>query len=118
MGAIMTIEVVRKYDLLPGVDRQAYAELMKKGVALLRAPRLFEIDARRNLLGSHQVRATSVWQRLADWEAAREHEELVALEVDSRRHVTNVSVEIWGPSPLLTQPLRPERQTAATPTGA
>ena len=110
MGAIMTIEVVQKYDLLPGVDQQAYAELMKKVVAaLLRAPGLVEIDARRNLLGSPQVRATSVWQRLADWEAAREHEELVALEVESRRHITNMSVEIWGPSPLLTQPLRPER---------
>jgi hypothetical protein len=50
MGAIMTIEVVQKYDLLPGVDQKAYAELMKKVVAaLLRAPGLVEIDARRNL---------------------------------------------------------------------
>jgi heme-degrading monooxygenase HmoA len=110
MGEIMTIEVVQKYDLLPGVDQEAYAELMKKVIAaLLRAPGLVEIDARRNLLGSPQVRATSVWQSLADWEATREHEELVALEVESRRHVTNMSVEIWEPSPLLTQPLRPER---------
>ena len=55
------------------------------------------------------MRATSVWERLADWEAARETEELMALEAESRRYVTGMSVELWESSNLLPQPLRPER---------
>lgn len=106
----MTIEVVHKYDVLANADPQRYAELMKKVVAaLLRAPGLMEIRANRNLLGSSEVRATSVWERLADWEAARETEELMALEAESRRYVTGMSVELWESSNLLPQPLRPER---------
>ncbi len=109
-GAIMTIEVVQTYDLLPGIDKQAYSELVKKVVAaLLRAPGLVEIRANRNLLGSPQVRATTIWQRLADWEEARESVELAALEAESLRYMTNVRVEIWGPSQLLFEPVRVAR---------
>ncbi|SAL69704.1 hypothetical protein AWB67_03983 [Caballeronia terrestris] len=107
----MTIEVVHKYDLLPGADQQAYGELTRKAAAaLLRATGLVEIRADRNLLGSPHVKATSVWRTLVDWEAAKGIEELAALEAESRRYVTNVSVEIWGPSQLLTHALRPQHQ--------
>jgi heme-degrading monooxygenase HmoA len=106
----MTIEVVQTYDLLPDADQQAYAELAKRTVAaLLRAPGLGEIRANRNLLGTPQVRVTTVWERLGDWEAARESSELTALETESRRYMTNVRVEIWGPSHLLLEPVRPAR---------
>lgn len=106
----MTIEIVHTYDLLANADQQGYAELMKKVVeALLRAPGLVEIRAHRNLLGSPEVRATSVWEHLADWEAARESSEMTALETESRPYVTNTSVELWAPSDLLPQPLRPAR---------
>ncbi|HKR47385.1 MAG TPA: antibiotic biosynthesis monooxygenase [Paraburkholderia sp.] len=106
----MTIEIVHKFDVLANADRQGYAELMKKIVeALLRAPGLVEIRANRNLLGSPEVRATSVWERLADWEAARESEPLTALDAESRRYVGNMSIELWEPSNLLPQPVRPER---------
>ncbi|MBC8752636.1 MULTISPECIES: antibiotic biosynthesis monooxygenase family protein [Paraburkholderia] len=106
----MTIEIVHKYDVLANADPQGYAELMKKVVeVLLRSPGLVEIRANRNLLASPEVRATSVWEHLADWEAARENEALAALDAQSRQYVTNMSVELWEPSSLLPHPLRPER---------
>jgi hypothetical protein len=104
----MTIEVVQTFDLLPDVDPQAYAELAKRTLAtLVRAPGLVEIRANRNLLGAPQIRVTTVWERLGNWEAARESRELTELETESRRHMTNVRAEIWGASQLLPEPVRP-----------
>jgi hypothetical protein len=106
----MSIEIVHKYDVPADADPQGSAELMKKVVAaLLRAPGLVEIRANHNLLGSPEVRATSVWERLADWEAARGSEDLIALEAKARRYVSNLHIELGEPLNLLSQPLRPER---------
>lgn len=108
MGAIMTIEVVQTFDLLPDADLEGYAELAKRTVAvLLRTPGLLEIRANRNLLGTPQVRVTTFWQGLADWGAARESSELTALERESRRYLTHVRAEIWGASDVLPEPVRP-----------
>jgi hypothetical protein len=61
------IEVNKSYDLLPGIDRQAYVAWSKGASAtMLRAPGLVEMRVHRNLLGSPQVRLTLVWQTLAD----------------------------------------------------
>jgi heme-degrading monooxygenase HmoA len=66
------IEVTQTYDLLPGIDQQAYGQLAKKAVAaMLQAPGLVEFRANRNMLGSPQVRTTAVWQSLDDWEGER-----------------------------------------------
>src|ERR1700756_1936330 len=103
----MTTEVVQTFDLLPGIDQQAYAELVKRTVgALQRLPGLVEIRANRNALGSPQVRGTTGWGSLAAWAAAAEHAELAALEAESRRYLTNVRMEIWRPSPLMAEPVR------------
>jgi hypothetical protein len=102
------IEVTQTYDLLPGIDQQAYGELAKKAVAaMLQAPGLVEFRANRNMLGSPQVRTTAVWQTLGDWAKARENPELQAFEPAFRAFITNVKVEIWGPSPILAEPVRP-----------
>ena len=104
----MTIEVTRTHDVLPSADQRAYAALAEKAVgAILPAPGLVEFRAHRNLLGSPQVRTTTVWRSLADWATARENRELQALEAEFRALTTNLRVEIWGLSPLLAEPVRP-----------
>lgn len=106
----MSIEIVHKCDVSANADPQGYAELMKKVVAaLLRATGLVEIRASHNLLGSPEVRATSVWERLAGWKAARRSEDLIGLEAEARRYISNLDIALWEPSSLLPQPLRPER---------
>jgi hypothetical protein len=55
------IEVNKIYDLLPGIDQQAYLEYGKRALAtMLTAPGLVEIRVYRSLLGSPQVRLTLV----------------------------------------------------------
>ena len=95
---------------MPGIDQRAYAELAKKTLAaMLHAPGLVEFRANRNLLGSPQVRTTAVWQSLADRAAAREHADLQALDAEFRAFITNVKLELWGPSPNLSEPARPAK---------
>ena len=102
------IEVNKSYDLLPGIDRQAYVAWSKGASAtMLQAPGLVEMRVHRNLLGSPQVRSTSVWQSLAAWARFTESAEWQALELEFRTFLTNLEVQIWGPSPVMPEPLRP-----------
>ena len=102
------IESNMVYDLLPGIDQKAYQEMAKKAVELvLQSPGLVEFRANRNVLGSPQVRATSVWQTLADWAKFYESSGWQELETEMRTFVTNLRFELWGPSPVIPEPLRP-----------
>ncbi len=102
------IEVNKTYDLLPGIDQQAYLEYAKRGFAtMLKAPGLVEIRAYRSLLGSPQVRLTLVWQTLADWAKFAESPERQRLDSELFEFATNIGVELWGPSPAVPEPLRP-----------
>jgi len=103
-----TIEVNWTWDFLPGMDKKAYAEFTKKAVAgLMKAPGLIEFRANRNVLGSPQARATSVWRSLTDWANYGGTKEWQEMEAELRTFVTNIHVEIWGPTPLVPKPVRP-----------
>ena len=102
------IEVNTTWDLLPNIDQQAYGEWAKKTVGtVLKAPGIVEFRANRNLLGSPQVRSTAVWQSFADWAKYAESDEWQSLDAEFRSFAINIRIEIWGPSPVLPEPLRP-----------
>jgi hypothetical protein len=102
------IEVNKTYDFLPGIDRQAHGELAQKAIGvMLQPPGIVELRANRNLLGSPQVRLTTVWETLADWANFAESAERQALESELLAFTTNINIELWGPSPVLPEPLRP-----------
>jgi len=102
------IEIAFTYDFLPGFDEQAYAALAKKATAMLvAAPGFVEFRAHRNMVGSPHVRRTSVWNSLADWASLAQQPEFQALTAEFRSYVTNLKVEIWGPSPFVPKPIRP-----------
>jgi len=102
------IEVNMTYDFLPGIDQQAYGEVARRAIAaVLEAPGFVEFRANRNVLGSPQVRSSTVWRTLADWAKFSESSGWPALEAEFRTFVTNLDVQIWGPSPLVSEPLRP-----------
>ncbi|MGD8517986.1 MAG: antibiotic biosynthesis monooxygenase, partial [Anaerolineae bacterium] len=102
------IDVDLRWDFLPGVDQQAYQAWAKKAIGtVLQAPGMVEFRANRNMLGPPQVRATSVWKTMADWANFDEGDAWEALKselLDQYAH--NYSVEIWGPSPVVPEPLR------------
>ena len=105
------IEINLTYDLLPGTDQKAYAEFAKKTIGVtLQAPGLVEFRANRNLcFSSSQVRITTVWQTLSDWADFVESATWQALEFELRTFTTNNRIEIWGPSLLVPEPIRPSR---------
>ena len=102
------IEVNTTWELIPHIDQEAYDEFAKKSIdSRLKAPGLIEFRASRNMLGSPQVRSTSVFRNLADWASFTDSDEWRHLEADLRNFATNIRVDIWGPSPLLPKPVRP-----------
>ena len=105
------IEVNLSYDLLPSADEQAYAEFAKKAIGVtLQAPGLIEFRANRSLgFFSSQVRLTCVWERLSDWADFVESAPWQAIEFELRTLTTHHRVEIWGPSLLVPEPIRPSR---------
>src|SRR5512139_2191781 len=104
------IEVNKTYDLLPGVDQQAYLAYSKRALAtMLKAPGIVEIRAYRSLLGSPHVRLTLLWQTLADWAKFAESPERHQLDSELLKFAADIALEIWGPSPAVPEPLRPGR---------
>jgi heme-degrading monooxygenase HmoA len=104
------IEVNKTFDLLPGIDKKTYGMHAKKVIdTLLKAPGLVEFRANRNVLGSPQVRLTIIWRTLADWAKFDESAERWALDSELLNFATNVRIEIWGPSPVVPEPLRPSK---------
>ena len=103
------IEECMTYDFLPGINQQAYGEYAKKAIgAVLQAPGLVEFCAYRNVLGSPLVRLVTVWQTLEDWARFAESATWQALEVELLSFVVNKHSELWGPSPVMPEPLRPK----------
>ncbi|MBM3132223.1 MAG: hypothetical protein FJZ95_04220 [Chloroflexi bacterium] len=105
------IEVTLTYDFLHGMDRKAYDEWAKKAiVALLKSSGIVEFRANRNLMGSPQVRLVAVWGHLSDWARFAESAEWPGIFDELRaKFATNVTMQIWGPSPVAPEPLRPPK---------
>lgn len=104
------IEMHMTYDFLPGTDPRAWEAFAKRAIAaILNAPGVVEFRANRSLLGTPQVLTTTVWQTVADWGRFSESPEWHALDAEMRTCVTNVRVELWGPSPIVPAPLRPAK---------
>ena len=95
------------WNLKADIDPRAYAEFANKAIHLtLNAPGCVEFRAHRNLLGSPTVRATYVWQSLADWAKFLESAEEQALGTELATFATNVETQLWGPSPIIPEPQR------------
>jgi hypothetical protein len=104
------IEVNLTYDLVPNADINGYREWAKKSIeTTAKAPGMTELRANRNILLSPQIRIASMWGSLEDWVRFKESEGWRSLEGALRGFATNFKVEIWGPSPLLAEPIRPAK---------
>ena len=95
------IEVNIYFTLLPGKDQAAYANLAKAVIDMaLEAPGIVEVKGHRNLLNAPQVRHTTVWKSLADWANFEESVEWQEAWAEMNPYLSNIHIEIWGPSPM------------------
>lgn len=105
------IEVTFTYNFIPNIDLKAYANLAKRATALMLSAKGFvEFRAHRNMIGSPHVRRTSVWESLADWASFDQTAGVQELTEEFRAFVRDLDVQIWGPSPLTPEPIRPPKR--------
>ena len=102
------IEVTTTWNLKADINLEAYEEFSKRAISLyLNAPGCVEFRAHRNLLGSPTVRASYVWQSLADWAKFFESADSQALWAELATFATNIETQLWGPSPIIPEPQHP-----------
>lgn len=102
------IEVAFTYDFIPNFDVAAYTKVARDATQIMLSSKGFiEFRANRNLMGSPNVRRTSVWQSLSDYAAMAQSPEFQKITEEFRKFVTNIDVQIWGPSPISPEPICP-----------
>ena len=102
------IEVTFTYDLRPDINKDKYIELVKRATAMmLMADGFIEFRAHRNMLGSPHVRRTSVWDSLSHWAEFAQKPDFQDINSEFPFFVINLDVQIWGPSPITPETIKP-----------
>ena len=101
------VVVVMKWDILP--DKvQEYTDWAKSAVQRqLAVPGVKEFRAYRPVSGPHQALVTYEFDNFAAWETWRNNEEVQKVLDEWFTFTTNRYVELWGPSPVVPEPIRP-----------
>jgi hypothetical protein len=98
---------VAKWDILSQSIKD-YAEWAKASIPKeLSIPGVVEFRAYRPATGSSQVVATYEFKDMASWSSWYSHPDIQKLFDELRQFTTNVSTELWGPSPVVPEPIRP-----------
>jgi hypothetical protein len=105
------IEVHLAYDVLPGIDEDAYFEWMKKAIIpALKSRGIVEVRAQRNVKESQSVMVVGLWEKLEDWLEFSQSEGWHSLtDVLQSTFAKNLRIEVWRPSQLIPLPLRPRK---------
>ena len=100
---------VTKYDIHPDKveDYLKWTEsAIKRTVA---APGVVEFRAYRPATGASQVVITYEFADMATWAAWQSDEDVQKVLDELRTLALNVNIEVWGPSPVVPEPIRPEK---------
>ena len=98
---------VGKYDIRPEKAGE-YAEWAKSAMGRMFAvPGIVELRGYRPVTGSYQVAITYEFADMNAWAAWSSNEDIQKLWDEARAYLTNVSYELWGPSPIVPEPIRP-----------
>ena len=98
---------VMKWDILP--DKiEAYKEWTSSATKrLISAPGVIEFRGYRPSTGSHQVVVTYEFADFPSWAAWVENEDVRKVKDEMQALTCNRSTELWGPSPVVPEPIRP-----------
>ena len=98
---------VQKYDIEPGKG-EAYLEWAKQAIPqILAVPGLVEFRGYRPQTGSSQIAVTYEFKDMAAWAEWQSSETMQRLLQEIRAFTTNLTAELWGPSPVVPEPIRP-----------
>ena len=98
---------VMKWDIHPD-KAEAYLNWTKSAIQrTLAVPGVVEFRAYRPASGTSQVVVTYEFADMAAWAAWQAHEDVQKVLDELHTLATNVSLELWGPSPVVPAPIRP-----------
>jgi quinol monooxygenase YgiN len=98
---------VMKYDIHPD-KREAYLKWTEGAIKRsLSVPGVVEFRAYRSVAGSSQVVTTYELPDMAAWAAWNSNEDIQKLVAEVHTLALNVSIEVWGPTPVVPAPIRP-----------
>jgi antibiotic biosynthesis monooxygenase (ABM) superfamily enzyme len=102
----MVIQVI-KWDV-PSDKVEAYTAWAKASLPkLLAVPGLVEFRGYRPITGSSQIVTTYEFADLASWATWYTHKDVQQLTNERRTFTVNEVSELWGPSPVVPEPIRP-----------
>ncbi len=100
---------VTKYDIHPD-KTENFMEWTKSAISrLLAAPGLVEFRAYRPVAGAPQIVTTCEFADMTTWATWQAHQDVQDVLWELHTLAVNVSTELWGPSPVIPEPIRPDK---------
>jgi quinol monooxygenase YgiN len=98
---------VMKWNIHP--DKvEAYTKWTESAMRrTLAAPGVIEFRGYRPATGAHRVVITYEFSDLAAWATWESHEDIQKVRNELDTLATDVTTEVWGPSPVVPKPIRP-----------
>lgn len=98
---------VIKWDIHPD-KTDAYLEWLKSSMPrVLAVPGVVEFRAFRGAAGAPQIVATYEFADMAAWAAWHSHQDAQTAWAELHTLALNVTAELWYPSPVVPEPIRP-----------
>jgi len=101
---------IMKYDVHAEKRENVTKWAMESAVPrILKAPGLKEFCSYRPATGTHQIAAVSTFKDMVSCASWLEQPDTQKMMEELRQFCFNLSVDIWGPSPVIPEPMRPKK---------
>lgn len=98
---------VMKYDIHPDKSKEYFTWAESAIPRILRVPGVIELRGYRTAAGSNQIVVTLEFLDMENFGLWFDNEEIQELVKERRNFTSNEQTEIWGPSPVVPDPIRP-----------
>ncbi|HMD90622.1 MAG TPA: antibiotic biosynthesis monooxygenase [Anaerolineaceae bacterium] len=99
--------MVQKFDIHPD-KAEAYLKWTEGAIkGTLAVPGVVEFRAYRTAASGSQIVTTYEFADMATWATWQSNEIIQKIQAELHVYALNVSIELWGPSPVVPAPIRP-----------
>jgi quinol monooxygenase YgiN len=100
---------ILKYDINPD-KLEAFLKWVPTGAQrVCAAPGISEYRAYRSFAAPHQVMSVCEFADLESYTVWRNNSDVNKVDNEIRAFTTNITSELWGPSPLIPEPMYPPK---------